>query len=469
MKFNSLAFRLYATAAAWTLLALPLAGFLVYSLYHRETVDTYNERISNLLTVVTAASLDDGSAAPARPGEVGEPLFAIAGSGFYWQVTPLDSTAGTPLRSASLDGRDLALPSSLAIPPSLDDPDRARWADLVGPYGEVVRVAEVVRSVGDEMDLRRYSFAVAHDIAWLDRRLVAFRDRLVIALALAGLGLLAVTWLQVRFGLQPLAAIERGLAAIRAGRSRRLGGELPSEIAPLQHEINALLASNEEVIDRARTQVGNLAHALKTPLAVITNEARESGEVGAGAKIAEQAELMRRQIGYYLDRARVAAGVAVIGRVTEVRPVAEAITRALERIYRERAVTFAMACPADARFAGEQQDLEEMLGNLLDNAGKWATGRVRLAVDVRAGAPAAEGVADATLFLRIEDDGPGLTPEQIEQALARGRRLDESKPGSGLGLSIVADLVQSYRGRFELGRSEFGGLAATLYLPAVRG
>ena len=258
--------------------------------------------------------------------------------------------------------------------------------------------------------------------------------------------------------------IEKDLAAIRSGAAGRLEGEAPAEIEALQEELNALIDSNQEIIERARTQVGNLAHALKTPLAVITNEAREERSA-FGAKVAEQAELMRHQITTYLERARMAARVGVIARSTDIKAVAEPLARALERINRDRGVTVTLTCPDGASFQGERQDLEEMLGNLLDNACKWARKSVALTVSV----PAVEGrpAHQRRVVIRVEDDGPGLTPEQRARIGKRGLRLDESKPGSGLGLSIVADLVVSYRGSMSLGVAEKGGLSVRLELPAA--
>ncbi len=228
-------------------------------------------------------------------------------------------------------------------------------------------------------------------------------------------------------------------------------------------ELNALIQSNQDIVERARTQVGNLAHALKTPLAVITNEIGDDTSPTA-RKLAEQATIMRDQVNHYLDRARMVARAGVIGRATDVKPVAESIARALERIYRDRAIGITIECPADLRFQGEKQDLEEMLGNLMDNACKWANSEVRL---IASGHAATSTQPIKRLSISVDDDGPGLTPEQRKQGIQRGRRLDETKPGSGLGHSIVAELAQSYRGTFSLEASSTDGLSARLDLPGA--
>jgi signal transduction histidine kinase len=357
-------------------------------------------------------------------------------------------------------GDGLPLPSEHKIEPNDKE---VRWGNFVGPGDQRVRIAEQVYVFGEGKSAQRYSVAVAGRLSEVEENLAAFRSQLIQALALAGIGLLAVTLFQIRFGLFPLSRVEQSLAAIRSGEAAKLDGELPTEIKPLQQELNALLKSNQEIVERARTHVGNLAHALKTPLAVLINEARGDPSPLA-RKVAEQADTMTTQVNLYLDRARMAARIGVIGRVTEVRPVGESIVRALERIYRDKQITYSLDCPAGTRFQGERQDLEEMLGNLLDNASKWARSRVSLvAAATSGGGP--NGASGNWLEIRVDDDGPGLTPEQVAEPIARGRRLDETKPGSGLGHSIVADLAYCYSGKFELTRSEAGGLSARLTLP----
>jgi signal transduction histidine kinase len=458
MKTNSLAFRLFATAAAWVLLVLPIAGAIIYSLYRQEVEASFDRRLSVLLTVVLNDTIDHGDQEPGEPKDVGEPLFEITHSGWYWQIKPLDDKGGRTIVSPSLTGFSIPLPSEHNIEPN----DREmRLANLDGPLEQKLRVAETIYVFGQGKKAQRYSVAVAGTLVEVETSLQKFRARLAMALALAGVGLLAVTLFQIRFGLFPLRKMEQGLSAIRSGEATRLDVELPQEIEPLQHELNALLQSNQDIVERARTHVGNLAHALKTPLAVMTNEARDDDSPLA-RKVTEQTEIMTNQVNLYLDRARMAARIGVIGRVTEVRPVSESIMRALERIYRDKQLTFCMDCPAGARFQGERQDLEEMLGNLLDNASKWARSRVMLAAVALAEKP--NGSLN-WLEIRVDDDGPGLTAEQMADPIIRGRRLDETKPGSGLGHSIVADLAHSYSGKLVLERSEFGGLCARLTLP----
>lgn len=461
MRVNSLAFRLFLTSIVWTLLVLPIAGVLIYTLYRNDVQASFDGQLRKLVTAIRIDSLYTGSAHPIAPTNRYEPLFEVTHSGWYWQIRPVKDAQGRELVSVSLG--TAALPSPFAAH-SQEVDGGIRWMNSKGPVGEPVRIVEVIDTLQTgNGEGPTYSIIVAGPLEWFEDGVAKFRNRLTTALALAGLGLVIATWLQVGFGLAPLRKIERGLAQIRSGEAVSLEGTFPAEIEPLQSEINALLDSNQKIIDRARTQVGNLAHALKTPLAVITNEARET-KAPIGKKVNEQAEVMRQQIAHYLDRARIAARVDVIGRVTDVQEVVAPLVRALERIHQDKDVRIHVACPEGARFQGEKHDLEEMLGNLLDNACKWTKKNVYLTV--KASAPTAR-TQSRRVIITVEDDGPGLTREQREQICQRGTRLDESKPGSGLGLSIVSDLSQSYRGSFELDHSTRGGLLARLDLPAV--
>jgi signal transduction histidine kinase len=227
--------------------------------------------------------------------------------------------------------------------------------------------------------------------------------------------------------------------------------------------VNALLDTNREIVDRARTHVGNLAHALKTPISVLMNEsANLQGPVSE--KVREQLGVMRDQVQRHLDRARIAARAAVVSTTVEVAPVIETLVRTMEKIHRERGIALNTRLLPEIKFRGEQQDIEEMVGNLVDNACKWAGSRV----DIEMSALSAPRAGLPGLFrIQVDDDGPGLAPEEREEVLHRGRRLDESKPGTGLGLSIVLELAKLYGGTFQLSSSSLGGLHAELVLPAA--
>jgi signal transduction histidine kinase len=420
----------------------------------------HDARLTLLVDLVRSDSIDHGGSEPGQPVSTGELLFDITHSGWYWQIKPIDGKPGRRLISPSLATEAFPLPSENGIP--VDDHEY-RWADLEGPLGQRLRVVETVRMFGEEGAARPYSIAVAGWMREPEGRIARFQGRLSWSLTLAGIGLLAVTLFQIRFGLSPLRRMQEALAAIRSGEAARLEGRMPAEIQPLQSELNALLKSNQDIVERARTQVGNLAHGLKTPLAVLMNEARDETSPLA-AKVSEQTAIMRDQVEHYLNRARMAARAGGLGRLVEVKPVAEGIVRVLTRIYRDKEFKVSLDCADAIRFAGEKQDLEEMLGNLLDNAAKWCTSTVHVTARIVAGGE--DAASPRLLQVTVEDDGPGLTEEQLAEPIQRGRRLDETKPGSGLGHSIVADLTHGYRGKFERAKSALGGLKVVLTLPA---
>jgi signal transduction histidine kinase len=451
---KSLAFRLFASAAAWTLVVIPVAAILLVSLYREAVERNFDARLNVYMTSLVASTTGEGRSTPTEPTNIGDPVFSLPFSGWYWQIKPLKGAKRPLYVSDSLLDQQLELPSQEGVPP---DDTLTRRSYEPGPEDQNLRIVErEIRPGGP--DSKAYSYAVAGDAAEIDADLAEFTTMLILALALLGLGLVIATFFQVRFGLLPLRAIRHDLAAIRSGDAESLEGELPDEIKPLQQELNALIQSNRDVVERARTHVGNLAHALKTPLSVISNEAR--AHKGALAdKVVEQAEIMRTQITHHLDRARVAARSNVIGDLTEVAPVLDALKRTLDRIYGERGIRLTVHTAPGLKFQGEKQDFEEMAGNLMDNACKWAKARVVVE---------AEWVPGGKSFtVVVDDDGPGLTDAERKRAVKRGQRLDESKPGSGLGLSIVADLAHLYRGRFELEPSPDGGLRARLKLPTA--
>ena len=253
------------------------------------------------------------------------------------------------------------------------------------------------------------------------------------------------------------------MAAIRRGEAEHIAGEFPQDVAPLATEVNQLIDANREIVERARTQVGNLAHALKTPLSVLMNEA-DSESPSLPEKVREQAEIMRRQVTFYLDRARAAARARTFGAATEVKPVVDGLVRTYEKLHGDRALTFDVDLQPGLKFRGEAQDLTDLIGNLLDNAGKWARERVSIhaarAARRQKRTPAAFSSPRSTTTVR---------PRQNARAAAieRGKRLDEFRPGSGLGLSIVVELASIYGGSLELDESPLGGLRAILRLPCV--
>jgi signal transduction histidine kinase len=458
MRNNSLALRLFYSAAAWTVVTLVVTGIVLSSLYRGAVERAFDRRLGVYLRTIVAdvATPDEASDRPSQ--SFGEPLFELPLSGWYWQVTRLDPGKVDVRSSRSLWDSTLPHLEDRAVTPSASG---TRQDYVQGPEDQRLRLLERTIDLGDE---GRFLVAVAGDASDIDDETRSFDYALLITFAVLGGVLLLITTFQVRYGLAPLNRISQGLAAIRSGTAEQLEGRFPIEIAPLARETNALLDANREIVMRARTHVGNLAHALKTPLSVMLNEAATHNEDPFAAKVREQTDIMRDQVARHLERARLAARVATIGTVTDVRPVVTALARTMEKIHHDRGIAIDLDAPENARFRGERQDLEEMIGNLVDNACKWAQSRVA----VEAISERSDASADRH-FVRIvvDDDGPGLSPQQREQVARRGRRLDETKPGSGLGLSIVVELASLYGGGLTLGTAPIGGLRAELLLPAA--
>jgi signal transduction histidine kinase len=458
MRLNSLALRLFFSATTWTVVILVVTGIVLSSLYRAAVERAFDRRLDVYLRALVADVATPEENAGRFPQSIGERLFDLPLSGWYWQVTRLD--APTPDVRSSRSLWDGTLPHLADLNPS-SAAGGARQGYGEGPEGQQLRIVERTIDLGEE---GRYLVAVAGDAAEIDEETRSFDGALLITFGVLAIVLLLITTFQVRFGLAPLKRISEGLAAIRSGAAERLEGAFPVEIAPLARETNALIDANRDILTRARTQVGNLAHALKTPISVMLNEATTAGADPLALKVREQTEIMRDQVTRHLERARLAARVAVIGTVTDARLVVRALARTMEKIHHDRGIAIAIDAPEGARFRGEQQDLEEMVGNLVDNACKWAQSRV--AVEVLSERP--DPIDDRRIVrILVDDDGPGLSPQQREQVARRGRRLDETKPGSGLGLSIVVELASLYGGGLTLGTAPIGGLRAELVLPGA--
>jgi signal transduction histidine kinase len=458
MRANSLALRLFLSATAWTVIILLVTGVVLSSLYRQAVERAFDRRLGVYLRTLVADIASPEEAGEKFPQSLGEPLFELPLSGWYWQVTRVDPGKTEVRSSRSLwDGglphlRDQGIPGSA---------DGSRAGYVGGPEDQRLRLVERNVDLGDE---GHYLVAIAGDAAEISDETRSFDRALVITFSILAAVLLLTTTFQVRFGLAPLKRITDGLAAIRSGSAERLTGKFPEEIAPLARETNALIETNREIVERARTHVGNLAHALKTPLSVMVNEATAHGTEPFGQKILEQADIMRDQVARHLERARLAAGLTVVGSVTQAAPVVTALARTMEKIHRDKNLTIDIHADETARFHGERPDLEEMVGNLVDNACKWASSRV--AIEVVRERPDAASERQVVRVI-VDDDGRGLSPSEREQVAKRGRRLDETKPGSGLGLSIVLELAGLYGGGLTLGTAPLGGLRAELVLPAA--
>ena len=431
MAVESLRRRLILGAGLWLVLGLALGGAVLSHAFSDSAEQSMRLRLDAHLRALLAVVdvQPDGTIAVGRPA--GEPRFEQAYSGWYWQVSD-----GVAVKARSRSLWDFALPTAPGT-------GEAQWRTEAGPRGEALLVMERDLAFGDHGARLHVAVASSRDEVASEVR----RFDLLLALSLGGLGLglLAAVALQVGYGLRPLGRLETELDGVVEGTAR-LEGDYPSEISPLVAAMNRVLDHDSLLIEHARNHLGNLAHALKTPLAVLSAE-------GDDATIrAAQVGRLTRLIDLHLARARAEASSArLVGQRVDIATLAADIAAALRKVYAERGLEITVDCAPDASFAGDGDDLAEILGNLMDNACKWAARRVRLSA--------------ATGRLVVADDGPGLPADQAEAATRRGIRLDESVPGSGLGLAIVADLAALGGLRLEFAPSPWGGLAVSLSEP----
>lgn len=440
---ESLSRRLLLGAVLWIAAALVLAGFGLTALFRQHVEAALEARLANDLDGLAAALEPGDGGAPALSRNLPDPLYERPYSGRYWQI---EAAPAERLRSRSLWDAVLALPN--------DEPARGELHRhrIAGPAGQDLIAVERRVDLGAGAPVR---ITVAASRAELDPALADFARMLAASLGLLGLGLAGAAALQVRVGLKPLARLRAALAALRAGRTQRIEGVFPSEVAPLADDLNALVAHDQALVARARVQAADLAHGLKTPLAILANEAEGRDDRLAQA-VRSQAAAMQRHVDRHLARARAASAAGLPGARADALDVARGLARTLAKLNRERMIAVDVE-GGPAWFAGDREDLGEMLGNLMDNACKWARGRVLVRL----------AVAEGRLAVTVDDDGPGLAPAQREAAFARGARLDETVAGSGLGLAIVRELAELYGGRVALDGAPLGGLRAVLDLPAA--
>ena len=449
---NSLRLRLLAGAVIWISLALVVAGTLLTALFRAHVERRLEAELTTQADQIAAALERPGTGQTILTHQPSDPRFRRPYSGSYWQV---EGPEGPIFRSRSL--WDVALHLHLDASADGGVHHRAHRHRIAGPDGQWLIAMEQTVTLPDAPVA--YRVVVATDERELTAADAAFTRTLGLSLGVLALALVAAVAITVRVGLRPLHRLRAGVAAIREGRIKRLEGPFPTETQPLAEDLNALLKRNEEVVVRGRIQAGNLAHGLKTPLSILANEVDRLATDGApqlAASMRGQIATMQQQIDYQLARARAAASLDVPGARVPVAPSVAAIQRTLAHLYVGRDLQFVTDIPAGHVFRGEQQDLEEMLGNLMDNACKWARRRV----------VARSRRDDGRLTITIEDDGPGLPAEQLRPALAPGARFDETVPGTGLGLAIVRDLASLYGGSIALGSASLGGLRADLTLPA---
>ncbi|HEY7552781.1 MAG TPA: sensor histidine kinase [Hyphomicrobiaceae bacterium] len=451
---NSLRFRLLGAAVAIIVLAVQFAGLMVLVLFERNVISLVHDELDTALDQLAASLTLQEDGRPSLSGQLPDVRFRQRLAGRYWQV----SADGQPiLRSASLGEGALQIESA-------SEAGRNAWRQaLVGPdkqklYASIRRIAPSPAARGQSV--KPYVLIVAMDVAEigaLDALNSQLRSNVFMALGLLAVILIAAAWAQVSIGLHPLELLRTGVENIRVGKARRLSDDVPTEVQPLVTEANRLLAAQEKAIEAARARAGDLAHGLKTPLtavSMVAEKLRQRQDPELAEELEQQLTGLKAHVERELTRTRSAANSTVTQR-TSVHPLAARLLRTMERLPRGDRLAWRLDCEPDFAAPVEEVDLAEILGNLLDNARKWARSEVIVAAKSAAG-----GVE-----LTIEDDGPGVSEPDRALVMRRGARLDESVPGSGLGLNIARAVVEAYGGMMALESSARGGLLVRLSFP----
>jgi len=448
VRKGSIAASLFWLSAGWLVFALVATGFLLTDLYSRALDASLSDTLEFHVESLTGALLETGDPLSADIS-LTDPRFDRPRSGWYWAIRDAKGTLYN--LSTSVVGIDL---------PVLDGPLDARGrrtAIMEDAFGTRMRVVERAVTVAPTT----YEIIVTGNLSEILKLVDDFRGQAFIVLGAVGVMLAMMSAIVARFALRPISRLSKAIEQVREGEVASVAGTYPREIAPLAEEVNELLRSNTQIIERARSQVGNLAHGLKTPIAVLRNEAGTHKGPLADVVLSES-EKMSSIVATYLERARLAARTAVVGKKTDAAVTLLRLTRVMRKIHPDVTVDFYDPDPSLPWFRGDESDLEEMAGNLLDNACKWSRGKVEVRLSTE------RGETGTMLVVSIEDNGAGLSEEDAQKVLRRGVRLDEKTPGSGLGLDIVKELVDVYGGSLELKRADIGGLRAQLRLPTAR-
>ncbi|MEE4216778.1 MAG: HAMP domain-containing sensor histidine kinase [Xanthomonadales bacterium] len=443
-KSKSLTFRIILLSGTWIIMALIGTGAVLVNFYRDHIESHYDAHVlMHMEEMVSAARLgEDGELELAYAPS--DPRYQVKHSGWYWEIRHGDQTLAS---SPSLNGETIELGEVMSA-------EHPGTHVTMGPANNSLRVQTMRIPAG--IPGEHLILVASAPMVGITDDVIDVAEHIAISFSLLGLGLLLAVVLQIRIALKPLHDISNGISDIHQGNADEVEGEFPRDVQPLVNELNNLLEHNSVLLRRARNQLGDLAHSIKNPLTVINNEARGMS-TEKGPLILKQTADIAASVDHHLSRARAFGTTKVLGSRTKVKPVAEDLVFALKRIYKYRNLMFDLSGLGDCAVRCETQDLEELLGNLMDNACKWTKTRVVVHCKCHAG----------RCYLLVEDDGPGIPEDQIETVLQRGQRLDESKQGHGLGLGIVQDHVELYRGKLTLSQSTYGGLCAELNLPGA--
>ncbi len=441
---NTLSFRIIVFSSIWVIIALAFTAAMLVANHREHTAEHYDAHVRMHLEELIGASHFTADGRFRLSFNPSDPRYRELYSGWYWEVKQAGKTLK---RSPSLGEINLDLKAAEPTT-SLD------ILEIAGPQDEILR-AHVVEIAIDPQRAPLVFLATAPTVG-ITEDVADYSNHILFSFLGLGLGLLLAVVLQVRVALKPLKAISNRISEIREGKATKLPEDQLEDVQPLVDELNNLLDHNAVLVKRARNQLGDLAHSVKNPLTVINNAVHQM-EAGQRDLILKQTKDISRSVDHYLSRARTYGTEKVLGSRASIKSATEDLVYVMQRIYQDRDLAFDLSRLQGCWFKGEGQDLEEMLGNLMDNACKWAKSRVRISC----------GTYDGRLEIVLEDDGPGIVDEEFENVTRRGNRLDDSKPGHGQGLGIVKDIAALYGGSFKLARSELGGLTAKLDLPSA--
>lgn len=428
----------------WIVLALLATALLLGRLYRDHIEEHYDAHVFTHVEELVAAIEISPEGDWRLHSQPTDPRFHRPNSGWYWEVL---HAGGLLEKSPSLGEYQLDLTG-------LNLSENHGVQTVYGPNQQKLR-AHIIHTIYPD-DSGSLTFVATSPVMQITDDVQDFIFHIFMSFLVLGIGLSVAVVVQVQVALKPLKAIRTAISDVQTGKTERLPQEFPSDVQPLVNELNFLLDHNEMLLKRARNQLGDLAHAVKNPLTVIRNEAR-SMESKGGQLILEQSHIMGGSIDHYLSRARIYGKRDAIGYRTSVEPVIDDLIYAVKHIYQDRDIEFQLSGLSEHWFRGEAQDLEEMAGNLIDNACKWAKTQIVVQCVTE----------QDRLVLAIEDDGPGIAEEDMKDVMQRGRKLDESHAGHGHGLGIVKDIADLYGGTLKLSKSPLGGLRAELDLPAA--
>ena len=437
---KSLTRRILVTSLVVALIATTMAGYFLTSTFENSIKKRFDQTLKSNLNYLIAAIGFDHEGRLHLDWQPTDPRFNAPLSGWYWLICDTSNTI--IYQSDSL----IQTNDHQLIPKEKSQFTSPQFSSAIGPGG--INLRRLIRPIKNESN-EVYYLAITGPVSDIDNDVAAFFRQLLITLSFLLICFLTLTYFQVKFSLSPLIQAHEEITAIRSGKLKRLNKQYPIELMPFVSEINELLTDNESIISRARLQASNLAHALKNPLTIIKNESAQE------ATINEQISIINQQIDRHLHKVRITGNLEHSTNLTNVADCLNGIVYSLNVLHKEKYLKFNVQCESQLFFRGDLQDLEELLGNLLDNAAKWATASIKIYVSLN----------QSKLLFTISDDGPGISHHHIKEIFKPGRRLDETVKGSGLGLHIVNDIVEMYQGEIKILTNKGPGTHIALILP----